>query len=66
MRWLCRLVTSPGGVICEPFAGSGTTCIAAALEGFDFRACEREEEYAQIAQARLAHWTGLFALEAAG
>lgn len=51
-------VTPPGGVIPEPFAGSGTTCIAAGLEGFDFLACEREEEYVQIAEARLAHWVG--------
>jgi len=56
MRWLVRLVTPPGGTILEPFAGSGTTCIAAGLEGFDFLACEREEEYVQIAEARLAHW----------
>lgn len=56
MRWLCRLVTPPGGLILEPFAGSGSTCIAAGLEGFRFLGCEREEEYAQIARARLAHW----------
>jgi site-specific DNA-methyltransferase (adenine-specific) len=66
MRWLVRLVTPPGGTILEPFAGSGSTCIAAMLEGFDYLACEKEEEYVRIAEARLAHWTGLFALEAAG
>jgi len=56
MRWLVRLVTPPGGILLEPFAGSGSTCIAAGMEGFDFLACEREKEYVEIAEARLAHW----------
>ena len=59
MRWLVRLVTPPGGVVLDPFAGSGTTCIAAGLEGFGFLACEREAEYVEIAEARIAHWLGL-------
>ena len=62
MRWLVRLVTPPGGRILDPFAGSGTTCIAAALEGFSYLACEKEEEYAAIAEARLRHWTQQSAL----
>lgn len=45
MRWLCRLVTPPGGVILDPFAGSGTTGEAAHLEGFDAILIEREAEY---------------------
>ncbi len=56
MRWLCRLVTPPGGLILDPFAGSGTTGCAAALEGFRFIGCEKEAEYAAIAEARIAHW----------
>jgi hypothetical protein len=56
MRWLVRLVTPPGGTICDPFAGSGTTGIAAALEGFDFIGIEREAEYVEIAKARIAWW----------
>lgn len=56
MRWLVRLVTPPGGVVCDPFAGSGTTGIAAGLEGFDFIGIEREAEYAEIARTRLAWW----------
>jgi site-specific DNA-methyltransferase (adenine-specific) len=56
MRWLCRLITPPGGRILDPFAGSGTTGIAAILEGFDFIGIERESEYAEIAQARLDFW----------
>jgi site-specific DNA-methyltransferase (adenine-specific) len=57
MRWLVRLVTPPGGVILDPFTGSGSTGCAAALEGFDFIGCEREAEYVEIARARVAYWT---------
>lgn len=53
MRYLCRLVTPPGGVIVDPFAGSGTTGKAAALEGFQFVGYELDAEYAAIAQARI-------------
>lgn len=62
MRWLCRLVTPPGGVILDPFAGSGTTCIAAVREGFNYLACDLEPEYVAIARARIADALGpLFA-----
>lgn len=54
MRWLCRLVTPPGGVILDPFMGSGSTGKAALLEGFRFIGCEREDEYVPIAQERIA------------
>lgn len=53
MRWLCRLITPPGGVILDPFMGSGSTGKAALLEGFRFIGCEREDEYMPIAQARI-------------
>jgi DNA modification methylase len=56
MRWLVRLVTPPDGTVLDPFTGSGTTGIATLLEGFSFVGIEREEAYAQIARARLAHW----------
>jgi len=56
MRWLCRLVTPPGGVVLDPFAGSGSTLIAAGQEGVNYLGCEKEEEYVRIAEARLAHW----------
>jgi DNA modification methylase len=56
MRYLCRLVTPPGGVVLDPFMGSGTTGIAAIQEGFDFVGIEREADYAEIAAARIAHW----------
>lgn len=55
MRWLVRMVTPPGGRVLDPFAGSGTTGIACVLEGFRFIGIEREQEYADIANARIAH-----------
>jgi DNA modification methylase len=54
MRYLCRLVTPPGGVILDPFMGSGSTGKGAALEGFDFIGIEKEAEYFEIAKARIA------------
>lgn len=56
MRWLCRLVTPPGGVVLDPFAGSGTTLIAAQLEGFGAIGIEQDEESVRTAVARLRHW----------
>lgn len=56
MRWLCRLITPPGGLVLDPFAGSGSTGCACAVEGFDFVGIEREAEYVEIARARLARW----------
>lgn len=53
MRYLCRLVTPPGGVVLDPFMGSGSTGKAAMLEGFSFIGCELSEEYAAIANARI-------------
>jgi len=57
MRWLVRLVTPPGGTILDPYTGSGTTGVAAALEdgGFDFIGCELSPEYVALARARIAH-----------
>lgn len=54
MRYLCRLVTPPGGVVLDPFTGSGSTGKAAVLEGFRFVGVEREAEYVEIARARIA------------
>lgn len=53
MRWLCRLVTPPGGVVLDPFTGSGTTGCAAVLEGLHFAGIEQDAEYAEIARARI-------------
>jgi len=54
MRWLVRLVTPPGGKVLDPFAGSGTTGVAAALEGFDAVLLEREPEYVAGIRRRTA------------
>lgn len=54
MRYLIKLVTPPDGVVLDPFLGSGTTAIAAVLEGRDWIGIEREAEYCDIARARIA------------
>ncbi len=54
MRYLCRLVTPPGGVVLDPFMGSGSTGKAAMLEGFRFVGIERDASYFEIAGARIA------------
>jgi site-specific DNA-methyltransferase (adenine-specific) len=53
MRYLCRLVTPPGGTVLDPFMGSGSTGKAAMLEGFKFIGIERDPEYVKIAEARI-------------
>lgn len=54
MRWLVHLVTPPGGLIVDPFTGTGTTLVAARAEGFDCLGFERDPEYVAFARARLA------------
>jgi DNA modification methylase len=53
MRYLCRLVTPPSGVVLDPFMGSGSTGKAAVMEGFNFIGIEREADYIEIARARI-------------
>lgn len=53
MRWLIRLVSRPGQIVVDPYAGSGTTLCAAALENVNAIGFERESEYAHIAEARV-------------
>ena len=53
MQYLCRLITPKGGTVLDPFMGSGTTGLACKNEGFDFIGIEKEEEYFEIAKARL-------------
>ena len=55
MAYLCRLVTPPGGLVLDPFMGSGSTGKAAMREGFRFIGCELSPEYMEIARARIAH-----------
>jgi len=60
MGWLCRLITRPGGLILDPFLGSGSTGCAAMREGFRFigfeGGCDESAEYIEIARARIQHW----------
>ncbi len=53
MRYLCRLVTPTSGVVLDPFAGSGTTLVAARLEGFSAIGCELQQEHVDIIKRRL-------------
>jgi site-specific DNA-methyltransferase (adenine-specific) len=54
MQWLCRLVTPKGGMILDPFAGTGTTGEAAFREGFNAILIEREDEYQADIRRRMA------------
>mgnify|MGYP000523491443 FL=1 len=60
MRWLCRLVTPPGGTVLDPFLGSGSTALAADQEGFHCIGIEQSAEYLEIARRRLATEAPLF------
>lgn len=52
MRYLCRLITPPKGIVLDPFMGSGTTAIATQLEGFKYIGFEKNADYCKIARAR--------------
>lgn len=54
MRYLCRLVTPPGGTVLDPFMGSGTTGVGAIQEGFKFIGVERDAESCETARGRIA------------
>ena len=53
MRYLCRLVTPPNGIVLDPFNGSGSTGCAAVLEGFQYIGIEREADYIAISEKRI-------------
>lgn len=57
IKWLVRLVTPPGGLVLDPFAGSGSTGCACVSQEFRFVGIELEEPHAAIARARIAWWT---------
>lgn len=62
MRWLIRLITPPGGTVLDPFAGSGSTGVAAIQEGVNFIGCELggdNDEYLPILTGRIRHALGL-------
>lgn len=54
MRWLCRLLTPPGGTVLDMFAGSGATLQAARLEGFDAIGVELDSDYVHLIRERLS------------
>ncbi|MGH2905908.1 MAG: DNA-methyltransferase [Solirubrobacterales bacterium] len=56
MGWAVRLVSPPGSVVLDPFAGTSSTGCAAMLAGRSFIGIERESDYIEISRARLAHW----------
>jgi DNA modification methylase len=56
MAYLCRLVTPPNGIVLDPFMGSGSTGIAAQLEGFRFCGMEMDGDYFKIAEARIDNY----------
>jgi site-specific DNA-methyltransferase (adenine-specific) len=58
MRWLVRLVTPPGGTVLDPFAGTGTTGMAALAEGMKAILIEREAEYFEDIKLRMGHVSG--------
>ena len=62
MQWLCRLVTPPGGLVLDPFAGSGTTGMAAMREGFRFVGFELRAHACEIARARIGGDMPLFSV----
>ena len=53
MEYLIKMVTKPGGVVLDPFAGSGSTLVAAKQNGFQYIGIEMTEEYIPIINARL-------------
>ena len=56
MQYLVKLVTPVGGIVLDPFNGSGTTGIACKLEGFDYIGVELDEEYCKLSEARIEAW----------
>lgn len=58
MAYLCRLVTRPGGLVLDPFAGSGTTGMACMREGLDAILIEREAQFVEDIKRRIAHVSG--------
>jgi len=57
MSYLVKLITPPGGVVLDPFMGSGSTGCACVQEGFDFVGMEMDADYVEISKARIEHYT---------
>ena len=56
MRYLCRLITPPTGIVLDPYAGSGSTLIGAKLEGFKYIGFEMSHEFCDIAEKRIKYY----------
>jgi DNA modification methylase len=56
MTYLCRLITPKGGIVLDPFNGSGSTGVAALLEGFNYIGMEMDSEYISISEARINNY----------
>lgn len=56
MRWLVELGCPAGGLVLDPFCGSGSTGAAAVATGRTFVGIERDPDYAKVARARIAYW----------
>lgn len=64
MRYLCRLTKTPtGGVVLDPFMGSGSTGCAAVLEGRDFIGIEMDAQWVEVAKRRIEHWQEQYEVE---
>ena len=59
MEYLVKLITPENGICLDIFLGSGSTGVACSIQGFDFLGVEREEEYYEIAKARIKHWQNI-------
>ena len=55
MAWALSFVVPPGGIVLDPFAGSGSTCVAATREGLRYIGIDISEEYCEITRRRVAH-----------
>jgi DNA modification methylase len=63
LQWIVRLVTPPGGLVLDPFCGSGSTGVACVSLGFDFAGIDQDEGYCAIARARIAHRAARISLD---
>jgi DNA modification methylase len=57
LRWLVRLLSRPGATILDPFCGSGSTGVAAMIEGRQFVGVERDPKFVRLSKARLDGWS---------
>jgi len=55
IRYLCRLITPPGGIVLDPFIGTGTTAMSCIYEGLKYIGIEIDAEYSEIAKKRISH-----------